>query len=269
MSDFPLHFWKQVQYVVNLLRSPAAWVPTIAGFAALIVSLLIVPKTEPSIWNWLGLPLIAILSTLALLAMASRTLPRTKPKSPFNLALIAIVALAIATILNLFLTLTGTATLLIGICLIAAMTVRNRRSAAPSIPLTGVVALLVPIWVWISLDQGNAGLLLLIPLGLIAWYSDRQMQAALAADTRESASSARSWRFISWLGILTGATLTSLLAISSDVNNGWAVVGALGAIACIAADAGLPQHASLPGRYSRPLIGLGFAWLILCWLVSL
>lgn len=269
MSRLPRRLWQQVLHVVKLLHSPAVWIPTLAGFSSLTVSLLIVPDTEPSAWNWFGLVLIALFGALSILSIAARALPRANATGKNELALIAIATLVMAMLLNLFMTLNGTAILLIGICLIAALALQSRRARSISVILTGVIVLLVPIWTWISLDETHAGLLLLFPLGILAWFSDRHMRAALTADTRESATPARSWRFISWLGILIGAILTTVLALSSNVGNGWAVVGTLGAITCIGADAGVPQHASLPGRYSRPLVGVAFAWLALCWLASL
>jgi hypothetical protein len=269
MLNLPLRLWMQVQNVVKTLRIAAAWMPVAAGGIALIVSLLIVPQTEPSVWNWFGLPLIALLTSISLLAMVQRTMPRTSPTARNELLLLAGFGLVLATVLNLFLTLAGTAFLLVGVCLIAAVALRYGRTSQPSMPLTGIVVVLVPIWCWLSLDQATAGLLLPIALACLAWFADSQMQHALGADTTESATASRASRFISWLSVLFGAVLTTLLAISSDIGNGWAVIGALGAVACIAADAGVPQHASLPGRYSRPLMGLAFAWLLLCWLVSL
>ena len=269
MQNFPLRLWMELRNVVTSLKTPATWIPVAAGFITLIICLLVVPGTGPSLWNWLGLPLIALLVTFSLLAMVRRTIPRIPFPSRTYLLLIAVAALVLATILNLFLTLVGTAILLIGVCLIAAVAIRYGPTSTLSLPLTGVIIILVPIWSWLSLDQSSPGLLLPIALAGIAWFADRQMQHALEADTRESVSTARSARFISWLAVLFGAVLTTLLAISSEVNNTWAVLGALGAIACIAADAGVPQHASLPGRYSRPLMGLAFGWLLLCWLVSL
>ena len=269
MSDLPLRLWKQTQSTLLLIRAPAVWVPFAVGIASLIASLLIIPGDEPSFWNWVGLPVIAILGGFAILADASRRIPRKTGIQRNDLAIVALLALAVAVALSLFTTLFGTAIFVLGVCLVAAISLRILRNRKVSPALSGAVALVVPIWIWIALDVDSPGLLLLIPLGLLAWFSDVYMRSALQSDTSESTKGARSFRFLSWLGLLTGTVLTTLLAISSDVGNSWAVIGALGAVICIGADAGLPQHASLPGTWSRQLMALGFAWLGLFWLTSL
>jgi hypothetical protein len=269
MTDLPLRLWKQTLSTIQLVRLPAVWVPLAVGLATLIASLLIVPGEEPSFWNWIGLPAIALFGALAILADTSRHRPRTSPIEKNNLLLIAVLALVVAVTLSFFTSWIGTAVFVLALCLIAAIALRSRRTRHVSIVLTGMIALLVPIWTWIALDADTPGLLLLAPLGILAWFSDVYMRAALDSDTRESIRRARSFRFLSWLGLLSATILTTMLAISSDVHNGWAVVAALGAVCCIGADAGLPQHASLPGTWSRQLIALGFAWLGLFWLTSL
>jgi hypothetical protein len=269
MSDFPLRLGTQIQSTLQLVRLSQVWVPLVTGFVALIVSMLIVPGDEPSIWNWFGLPLIACCIALAIFAIIQRQAPRRSTTARNDLTIIATVSLAIATTLSAFTTLEGTAVLLIGTVLLAALAIRTWRARPLSVVLCGTVAILVPIWTWLALDASTAGLLLLFPLGFLAWFADRQMLLALNADTSESSTNARSFRFVSWLSLLAATILTTLLAVSGDVNNAWAVVGTLGALACIGAEVGLPQHASLPGIWSRQLIATGFAWLGICWLTSL
>ena len=269
MSDLPLRLWKQTQLTLLLIRSPAVWVPFAVGIASLIASLLIIPGDEPSFWNWVGLPTIAILGGLAILADASRRIPRKSRVQRNDLAIVALIALAVAVALSLFTSIFGTAVFVLCVCLVAVIGLRTLRTRNVSPVLSGAVALLIPIWIWIALDADSPGLLLLIPLGLLAWFSDVYMRAALQTDTSESSKGARSFRFLSWLGLLSATVLTTLLAISSDVGNSWAVIGALGAVICIGSDAGLPQHSSLPGSWSRQLMVLGFTWLGLFWLTSL
>ncbi|MEJ7839543.1 MAG: hypothetical protein WKF81_12045 [Thermomicrobiales bacterium] len=269
MPDFPLRLWKQTQATLLMVRMPTVWIPLAVGLASLIASLLIVPGTEPSFWNWIGLPIVATLGGLSVLADMSRRYPRTTAVERRDLLIVAVVALVCATIISLFTTLLGTAIFVLALCLIAAMAIRSRSRQRIPVVLAGAVALLIPIWIWFALDSQTSGLLLLVPLGLLAWFADTYMKAALQTDTRESTSGARSYRFLSWLALLAATIMTTLLAISSDVSNSWAVIGALGAVILIGADAGLPQHSSLPGSWSRQIMALGFAWLTLFWLTSL
>jgi hypothetical protein len=269
MSDFPLRLGPQIQSTLHLLRLSRVWIPLLTGFATLIASMLIVPDTEPSIWNWFGLPLITGCVALAIFAIVELQTPRRSTTARNDLTIIAVVSLAIAATMSFFTTLAGTAVLLVGTVIVTALAIRTWRTRSLSVVLCGVIAILVPIWTWIALDASNAGLLLLFPIGLLAWFADRQMLAALTTDTSESSTNARSLRFLSWMSLLAAAVLTTILAVSGDISNAWAVVGALGVLACIGADAGLPQHASLPGAWSRQLIATGFVWLSICWLTSL
>lgn len=269
MIDLPLRLWKQTQSTLLLLRMPAAWIPLAVGLTSLIAALLIVPGTEPSFWNWIGLPIMALFGAISILADMARRRPRTAAIDRTDLLIIAIIALICATTISLFTTLFGTAIFLLALCFVAAISIRTARTKRVPVVLAGTVALLIPVWTWFALDAQNSGLLLLVPIGILALFGDRYMRSALATDTRESTTSARSFRFLSWLALLSAMILTTVLAISSDVSNGWAVIGALGAVVCIGADAGLPQHSSLPGTWSRQLMALGFAWLSLFWLTSL
>lgn len=269
MTDFPLRLWKQIQATLHLLRLPAAWIPLAVGLASLISALLIVPGTEPSFWNWIGLPIMAVFGAISILASVARRRSRTNSNDRTGLLIITVVALICATSISLFTTLLGSAIFLVAFCLIAAMAIRTARTTRVPVVLAGAVALLIPVWIWFALGAQSSGLLLLVPVGILAWFADRYMHSALIADSYESTTSARPFRFLSWLALLTATILTTVLAMSNDVGNSWAVIGALGAIVCIGADAGLPQHSSLPGTWSRQLMALGFAWLSLFWLTSL
>jgi hypothetical protein len=269
MADFPLRLLAHVRATALVLRLPAAWIPTFAGFVAVVIALLTKPGATPGFWNWIGILGIATLSGLAILLDLSRNTPRASQATRNELGIVAFCALVLGVALNLLASVWGAIALVCGVVLIAALAHRVWRVRPVSMILSGVVAVVAPMWVWISLDAATWGLLLLLPIAILAWFADRYMASALGAAHDESMTLGRSWRFLAWLALLAGTLLTTVLAVSTGISNTWAVIGAFGALICIGADAGLPQHASLPGVWSRPLMATGFAWLSLCWLASL
>ena len=139
----------------------------------------------------------------------------------------------------------------------------------------GLLGVTIPIWVWTALQAWDWGLLVLVPLAVLAFISDghvRDAATARGSDTTTHAGtklSRRAHRLGSWLGILGSALLILTIGLVSDATDTWVALGAIGAIVCVGIDAGLPGSGTAAARRSISLCDAGLAWIAFCWMVSL
>ena len=115
----------------------------------------------------------------------------------------------------------------------------------------------IPFWVWSALHAWTWMLLALVPLAAIGIVSDGHIRAAVAQPPEANAMlTPRGHRLAAWVGVLGSA----LIALA---------LGAVGAMALIALEAGTSQDAPGGPRRSIVVVDAALLWVALCWIVSL
>lgn len=262
--------WRQVRLSIGLFHHRT---PRLAALGALIVAMLAValaPEATPSGWDWTRILLILLATIVALacfLASREAAAPATvQQQRLFAAAFLVTTALLIAATFGLGAAIASSFALTVTAILAAS----DRQAQAPWLR-AGAMAAIIPVWIWTLLDAWHPGLLLLVPLGVLALVSDAHMRDTTS---RESGMmSPRAHRFASWLGILASALIV-LVAGLTDLDGAgsprWLLAGAIGAILCLALDAGLPGSIRIPiAMRSVVLCDAALGWIAFCWLASL
>ncbi len=265
--------WRQVCISVALFRFRAVQLAGSAAFLITVLATALAPDTSPSEWDWTRMLLILGTATVAMLCfLASRD--RDMPSETQQLRLFA--AALLVTVSLLFNVTFGVGTAIafsIGFTLVAMLAQADIRGRSPWL-LCGAIAIIIPFWVWTALEAWHIGLLMLVPLGAIALISDGHMRDAVLDEQAKAgaptAMSSRGHRLASWLGILAAALLLLIAGLPGDSSSSWLVLGALGAVVCVALEAGLPRLERMTMARRSVLLGdLAFAWIAVCWLASL
>jgi hypothetical protein len=260
--------WLQIIGASALLRYRVVRWTIVAGFAILWLATELAPDNGVSALEWTRLFLIGILATLSILCFAAsrhlRISLQTRQARIIGAALLFLLAL----ILNLTLGIASAAIFCLGFSIITIEAMTDRRGRTPWI-LIGSLALLIPFWAWTALDAWSAGLLFLIPIALLALLGDQHMRETVRSKTPDDPLSARAHRLGAWLAIMVAAILVLVVSLFSDASNGWAALGAAGAIVAVALEAGYPRPLEDPRRYAVLLCDAAFAWIAFCWLVGL
>lgn len=246
------------------------------GVTALLVTVLAIilaPDASPSGWDWARILLILATATIAMLCfLASRDTampPEVQRQQLFTAAILVTFALLLNVTFGL-----GTAIVFsTGFTSVALFAHVDDRGRSPWL-LCGALGIIIPFWIWTALTAWHAGLLMLVPLGAIALISDGHMRDAMLDDETASkaprAMSPRGHRLASWLGILASALLLLIVGLPADSSPSWLVMGAIGAVICIALEAGLPRMTQVSMARRSVLLGdLALAWIAVCWLASL
>ena len=266
--------WMQLQAAASLLRHRAVQICIAAAFTMSVLATWFAPDTSPSFWDWFRIILLVGVGALGLLMfLASRDellQPADRQQRLIGAGLLALVAI----LLNVTFSLGTAISFSIGFSLIALFAIQDLRGRSPWL-LCGLLCVIVPFWVWTALQAWHWGLLILIPLAALAFVSDRHIRHAASTSGSDTPSSVtgnltrRGHRLGSWLGILGSALLVLVIGMLSDASNTWVALGAIGAVTCIALEAGLPGSGTEGSRRSIVLCDAAAAWIALCWMVSL
>ncbi len=266
--------WKQVVVSLALLRQRAVRRGVAAALAISVLATWFAPDTSPSLFDWIRILVLVSVGALGLLMVVAARDQGAQPVERQQRLVGAGVLALIAILLNATFSIGTAISFSIGFSLIAVLAAEDDRVQSLW-PLRGILSVLVPFWVWTALEAWDWGLLLLIPLAALAFISDRHIRDAAAARGLDPSTSAltplshRGHRLGSWLGLLGSALLILIGGLVSEASNTWGALGAIGAVSCIALEAGLPGSGMAAIRRSILLCDAGLAWIALCWMVSL
>lgn len=266
--------WMQVVASASLLRHRAVRICTVAALAISVLATWFAPDTSTSFWEWFRIILLVGVGTLGLLMFLAARDEHAQPVDRQQRLIGASVLILIAIILNASFSFGTAISFSIGFSLFALFAIQDFRGRSPWL-LCGLLCVIVPFWVWTALRAWHWGLMMLIPLAALAYISDRHIRDVATAPERDpsqrgiNALTRRGHRLGSWLGILGAALLILVTGMLSDASNTWVAIGAIGAVTCIALEAGLPTTEKPGVRRSIYLCDAALAWLALCWMVSL
>jgi len=261
--------WFQIIASVSLLRYRSVQWSVLAGFVTLWFVAMLAPVSTVTSWDWTRLLLIAILSTLSILSFAASRHLRISLETRRLRIIGASVLFVLALIVSLTFGIGSTAIFSLGFTCITLQAVHDRRSTTPWL-LIASLGFFIPFWIWTALDAWTGGLLLLIPIAALALIGDQHMRESVTPVTRDGDPlSWRAHRFGSWIAILLAALLIVVVGLITGAAHGWASLGAIGAVALIALEAGYPRPENEPRRYAVLIGDVAFIWIAFCWLVSL
>lgn len=266
--------WTQVIASASLLRHRAVQLCLLAAFAIAMLATWFAPDTETSFGDWFRIVVLVAIGAIGLLMFLSARDPLIQPADRQQRLIGAGLLILIAILVNATFGIGTAVTFSIGFSIIALVAIQDLRGRSPWL-LCGMLGVLVPFWVWTALEAWHWGLLMLVPLAALAFVSDRHIRSIVAApertavEPRSSRLTPRGHRLGAWLGILGAALLILFSGVLSDASNTWVTAGAIGAIAGIALEAGLPATEGTDAWRSIVLCDAALAWVALCWMVSL
>lgn len=265
--------WQQVRISISLFRFRAVQLAGIVTFLIAVLAISLASDAAPSGWDWTRMLLILCTATIALLCFLAARDAGSASETQQQRLFAAAVLVTIALLLSVTFGLGSAITFSIGFTLMTLLAQAGKRGRSPWL-LCGALVIIIPFWIWTALDAWHAGLLMLAPLGAIALISDSHMRdAVLHEDSISQAAttmSSRGHRLASWLGILASALLILIIGLPGDSSSGWLVMGAIGAIVCLALEAGLPRMERFPVEKRSVLFcDVALAWIAFCWLASL
>lgn len=238
------------------------------AFGSLILSMLLAPGAVPSAWDWFRLLAGFLLGGSALLLLSA-----SQHLDPATGSQHLVMGAGAGLIAGFAVSLTfGVGTVLLyslAFTTAGYLVLANRRLSGPRL-VGGVIAALIPLWVWSALDAWISGLLVLLPLVTIAVMADGHMRLATQAIEPTSGLSRRGHRLAAWLGVLGSALLVALLALATSHALPIAALAGLGAVLLVGLEAASPTPAEGSWRVSSvTLIDTASAWIAFCWLAGL
>lgn len=266
--------WMQLRASASLLRHRAVQICFSAAFVISILAAWFAPDTSTSFWDWVRILFLVGIGGLGLLMLLASREEHLQPADRQQRLIGAGVLVLIALLLNATFSFGTAVSFSIGFSLIAMFAFQDLRGRSPWL-LCGLLGVIVPFWVWTALQAWHWGLLMLIPLAALAFVSDRHIRNAASSSGPDVSGpdtgdlTPRGHRLGSWLGILGSALLILLAGMLSEASNTWVALGAIGAVAVIALEAGLPKPDPEESRLSIYLCDAALGWIALCWMVSL
>lgn len=273
MSQVLASLWQQIRISVTLFRLRAVQRIGFAAFVITVCAVSLAPDAAPSGWDWTRIILIVCTATVALLCFLTSRDPGV-PSGDQQLRLFATAVLVtLALLLNIVFGLGAAIAFSIGFTLIALLAQSETLGRTPWL-LCGALCIVIPFWIWTALNAWHIGLLMLVPLGVIALISDAHMRDAAACrvpgPAPPSTMTARGHRLASRLGILAAAMLMLVAGLPGSGSSSWLAAGAAGAVIGVALEAGLPRTRGVSmGWRSVLLCDAALAWIAICWLASL
>ena len=265
--------WRQVRISITMFRFGAVRLVSTAAFLISVLAIVLAPGASPSGWDWTRVLLILASATIALLCFLASREPAAHLEIQRQRLFAAAVLVTCALILNLTFGAGTAVTFSIGFTLIAVLAQLDSGGRSPWL-VCGALAIIIPFWIWTALEAWQIGLLLLLPLGVLALVTNGHMRDAVfdhpAATRFQGGMSAHGHRLASWLGILASALLVLIVGLPGDNASTWLAAGAIGAVAGVALLAGQRRVADVPASRSSILIcDAALAWIAICWLASL
>ncbi|HWV36746.1 MAG TPA: hypothetical protein VNZ55_14010 [Thermomicrobiales bacterium] len=260
----------QIVASLAILQRRAARAGVVTMFAITIIAIATAPDSEPGFWSWVGLLLIAILSTLAVLAYVASRNPLISPENRQYRLTGSVTLGVIALVVNLVFSFSSTVLLLIGLILLGRQAGRVRPGVVPWM-LCAALITFVPWWIWAALGVWNPGLIVLIPLTGLAWLSAGHIRAAYRPRSEEESAplSLRGHRLGAWMGMLLGGILIVLAGLLGHASNAWIALGGVLMAIAVAMEAGISRPEDNPGKYSAAICDGAFVALAICWLIGL
>lgn len=260
---------RQVRLSIALFRFGDVRLVGTAAFLITVLATSLAPSASPSGWDWMRILLALATATVALLCfLASR-----EPEAPSGIQrqrlFTAAFLVTCALVLNITFGIWTAIAFSIGFSLIALLAQLDGDGRSPWL-LCGALAIVIPFWIWTAFAAWHIGLLLLFPLGAIALVSDGHMRDAVSDEPTPSQTEAemslRAHQLAGWLGILASALLILIAGLPADNASTWLILGAIGAVACVAL---LAARRGSEKRESVLACDVALAWITICWLASL
>jgi hypothetical protein len=199
----------------------SAGVGILASLAIVVVAGIVAPGDAPGPWTWLRVLAIWLLVAIALGTIAEfgtggRTANRTSP-------LIVWGALLVAVLISLSFNVLTTALTVLGLILLL-LTV---PAAGHALTFWTTIVTVTPLWVWSAFDAWDRWLLMLVPIAAIGLVSlEHAVRAGHAGGDQPQTMAA-------WVGLLTLAAATLVVALAGPIDPSWVTLAAL-AVALIA-----------------------------------
>lgn len=254
---------------MRVLSDRTAQICAVTSLVMTIVSIAIAPDVEPSGGTWFALLAVGALSMLAILTyVASRSIYLSPANRQHRLTA-AVTFAVIAFVINIFFGFWSTALLAAAIIALA----RQARTARPGdFPwiMCATIVTLIPWWVWTALGTWDAGLLILLPLAILAFISGGHIREAYGPPPAEDrVLSVRGHRFGAWMGMLLGGILIIVSGLVGESSHAWLAMGGITMAIAVAMEAGVRISDSLPNKTSAAISDTAFVIAAICWLTSI
>lgn len=260
----------QIVASLNVLGGRTAQAAAITMVGMTFVSIATVPDADPGFWSWCGLVLICLLAILAVLTYTASCNPLASPANRQYRRTAAVTLGVLSLAINLLFSFPSTLLLLIGLVMLGRQAGRIAPGAFPWM-LCATLITLVPWWIWSALDLWNAGLLVLVPVAVLAWLSGGHIREAYRIRDEEDPSplSMRGHRLGAWMGMLLGGILVVLAGLIGESTNAWIALGGILMAVAVAMEAGISRPDDNPGKHSAAICDGAFVALAICWLISI
>lgn len=269
MSIDVAHLSQLLQTSLQRLGNRVVRLLFVLGAGTILLSVILAPQAEPSAADWFRIIIIAILAGCGILSFASSQDHAFSVRVRQHHLYLATGFVLVALILNLTFSLATTLLFSTALSILGLM-LANDRGLNTFRTIAALLVGTIPLWIWSALDAWTAGLLLLIPLGVIGVITDGHMRLAAlpAADQRHL--SRRGHRLAARVGVLGAALLMLLTAAATSAETGPAALGALGALALVSLEA-TSARATVGSWHSSSvtLVDAALLWIALSWIVSL
>jgi len=261
--------WQQVLVSLRVLVDRTAQICAITTLFMTVISIGVAPDVEPGPGTWLTLLAIAGLSLLAVVTYVASRSYQASPANRQHRLTAAMTFAVVALLLNLFFGFWSTALLAAAIITLARQARTVRAGSFPWIMCATIVTL-IPWWTWTALDDWDPGLLVLLPLAILAFISGGHIREAYAPPPVEDRLiSTRAHRYGAWMGMLLGGILIIVAGLIGESSHAWLALGGIIMALGVALEAGVRISDDHPGQASAAISDTAFVLAAICWLTSI
>jgi hypothetical protein len=268
-SNTPALVWQQVIASLRVLSDRTIQASAFAALIVTIVSIEIAPNADPRAGSWLGLLAIGALTMLAVVTYVASTSIRAHPSDRQHRQTAAMTFAVVALLLNFLFGFWSTALLTAALIAVARQARTLRPGEFPWL-LNATVITLIPWWIWTALDTWDPGLLILLPLAVLAYITGQHIREAYAPPPAEDRIlSERGHRYGAWMGMVLGGILIIVAGLIGNSSHAWLALGGSTMAIAVALEAGSRLSPTHPGRTSAAISDIAFVVAALCWLTSI
>jgi hypothetical protein len=265
----PALVWQQVIASLRVLSDRTIQASAFAALIVTIVSIEIAPNADPRAGSWLGLLAIGALTMLAVVTYVASTSIRAHPSDRQHRQTAAMTFAVVALLLNFLFGFWSTALLTAALIAVARQARTLRPGEFPWL-LNATVITLIPWWIWTALDTWDPGLLILLPLAVLAYITGQHIREAYAPPPAEDRIlSERGHRYGAWMGMVLGGILIIVAGLIGNSSHAWLALGGSTMAIAVALEAGSRLSSTRPGRTSAAISDIAFVVAGLCWLTSI
>lgn len=261
--------WQQVLASLRVLSDRTAQICAVTSLVMTVISIAIAPDVMPGGSSWIPLLVIGALAMLSIVTyVASRSIHITAADKQHRLTA-AVTTGVLALLINLFFGFWSTALLAAAIIALARQARTVRPGTFPWIMCATIVTL-IPWWIWTALGTWDAGLLILLPLAVLAFISGGHIREAYAPPpAEERVLSMRAHRYGAWMGMLLAGILIIVSGLTGESANEWLALGGIVMAVAVALEAGVRESDTHPGQNSAAISDMAFVIAAICWLTSI